>query len=160
MGLPWPPIKSSGAFLPGPSRATVNGQLWKAGAHHPADTAPDTWGHHHLPLKGKITGSSLSSMRKLSLFIPSDRWSHCQAGATAPVCPAPSFSFLCFSGSAKLGPGRLQQGLLLRKIAQNHNLKKGQLKQLSAFSLSDWQLGAGKESCAMIQHPRGTSQRN
>lgn len=38
--------------------------------------------------------------------------------------------------------------LSLGNIAQQHRPKKRRLKRLFAFSLFDWQLSAGEESCA------------
>lgn len=47
---------------------------------------------------------AISSMRKLSSFVRSLRQTWCQAGSTAPVCPASSFSFLCSFRSTEFGP--------------------------------------------------------
>lgn len=72
---------------------------------------------------------AISSMRKLSSFVRSLRQTWCQAGSTAPVCPASSFSFLCSFRSTEFGPWRLKQGTLLRKT--HHHPKKGQFKVMT-----------------------------
>lgn len=78
---------------------------------------------------------AISSMRKLSSFVRSLRQTWCQAGSTAPVCPASSFSFLCSFMSTEFGPWRLKQGTLLRKT--HHHQRRDNLKWWLGFSLSD-----------------------
>lgn len=78
---------------------------------------------------------AISSMRKLSSFVQSLRQTWCQAGSTAPVCPASSFSFLCSFRSTEFGPWRLKQGTLLRKT--HHHQRRDNLKWWLGFSLSD-----------------------
>lgn len=98
--------------------------------------------------RGKKQAVIISSMRWMRSSIPS---------VTAALVPGRSyysfllshvFLFLCSSRSASLGPGGPRQSLSLGNVAQQHSPNKRQLKWMFPFSLFDWQLSAGAESCA------------